>query len=132
MAVTDLKMHPNGKATVKTIHVPFTSATGQTDKVVRRIKPGYRFEVVEVQVDVDTVTATISANAKIGSTSVLASAITPVAATPTNGTMATSRSARRGSATSVLSLMYTSNGSGAVTNGAFLVTIRPYPLNGEV
>jgi hypothetical protein len=68
----------------------------------------------------------------IGSTSCLASAITPVAATPTAGTLSTTLANKQGSATAVLKAAYTSNGTGAATNGFVTVWIRPQHMNGEV
>lgn len=107
------------------------TANSQSDLEVDEVIPGYPFEVVAVEVHATAVTATISCDVKIGTTSVLASAITPVANTATAGSLSATRSARRGTSTSVLRLHYTSNGSGAATALKARVWIRPYPLNGE-
>jgi len=99
-----------------------TTAISQTAKKVDGVTPGYAFEVVSVEVNATTVAATISVDVQIGATSVLASPITPVAATPTEGTLGTSV---RGGAAAAISLLYTSNGTGAATNGFVTVWIRP-------
>lgn len=109
-----------------------TTATGQTAKVPDAVVPGYAFEIVKIEVNALTVTATISVDVQIGTTTALASVITPVAATPTGGTLATALAARRGSATEAINALYTSNGSGAATNAIVSVWIRPIPASGEV
>ena len=114
-----------------------TTATSQTAKVADSTVPGYALEIVRVEVNAITVTATISVDVQIGTpggsfATALASAITPVAATPTAGTLASTIGAKRGAATEAIALLYTSNGTGAATNGRVRVWIRPVPLNGEV
>lgn len=130
--ITDRKMDPGGKAAWKCIPLILgTSAVSQTSKQPDATIPGFVFEVMAVEANALTVTATISFDVLIGSTSCLSGAITPVAATPTAGTLSATRSARRGLATDTLKLQYTSNGSGAATNAVVRVWIRPRPLNGE-
>lgn len=109
-----------------------TTATSQTAKQTHSVVPGFAFEVVRVEAYALTVTATISVDVQIGGTTCLTGAITPVADTPTAGTLATSAAARRGTATEAIQLKYTSNGTGAATNGLVAVWVRPLPLNGEV
>lgn len=132
MAVTDQKIHPNAKVALVPITVGITTAISQTDTKAQSVIPGFKFEVVKVEVWASAVTATISAQVKIGTTSVLTGAVTPVAGTPTAGTLVSSRTSRRGSATDALNIEYTTNGSGAATNLRVTVWVRPYPLNGEV
>lgn len=130
--VGDKKMDPNGKASWKAIRLAIgTSAISQTAKVPDSVTPGFPFEIVAVEANALTVTATISFDVLIGSTSCLTGAITPVAATPTAGVLTTAKSTRRGTATDIIKAAYTSNGSGAATNGFLTVWIRPRPLNGE-
>lgn len=109
-----------------------TSAISQTAKKTDAITIGFPFEVVSVEAYALTVTATITVDVHIGTTSVLSAAVTPVADTPTAGTLSTTLASRRGTSTDILSLKYTSNGSGAATNGFVTVWVRPRPLNGEV
>lgn len=132
MAVTDAKIHPNNKSARQPIAVPIITALSQTDLKALSHVLGFKFEVVAVHVWATAVTATISVNVKIGTTSVLTGAITPVAGTEVVGTLAASRLTRRGSATDALNVEYTTNGSGAATNLRVTVWVRAYPLNGEV
>lgn len=103
-----------------------TTAVSQTGKAVDGVTPGYAFQVARVEVDALTVTATISIDVQIGTTSVLSAPITPVAATPTAGVLGTSV---LGGAASVLSALYTSNGTGALTNGYVTVWLKPQVSN---
>jgi hypothetical protein len=131
--IKDYKMDPSGKTSLKCINLELgTSATGQTAKKTDAVTPGFAFRVVKVEVYALTVTATIAADVHIGTTSVLASTITPVADTPTAGTLSTTDASLLGTSTGILSLKYTSNGSGAATNLRARVWIRAQPLNGEV
>jgi hypothetical protein len=133
MAVTDTKIHPNAKIALHLVTLSYgTTAISQTAKVPDSCIPGFNFEVVKVEANALTVTATITVDCLIGSTSCLTGAITPVAATPTAGTLTTAVTTRRGLSTDTLKAAYTSNGSGAMTNGVLRVWIRPRPLNGEV
>lgn len=133
MAVTDVKMHPASKVALECIRLALgTTATGQTSKQTDGVVPGYAFQIMRVEVNALTVTATISVDVLIASTSCLSSAITPVAATPTAGTLSTTLSNVRGTASEAINLQYTSNGTGAATNGYVSVWIRPIPLNSEV
>lgn len=109
-----------------------TTATGQTAKLADAVTPGFAFEIVKVEAWALTVTAAITVDVQIAGTSALAASITPVAATPTAGTISTTLANKRGSATEAIQLKYTSDGTGAATNGVVAVWIRPLPADGEV
>lgn len=133
MSVQDRNIHKDAYVARECIPLLLgTTAISQTDKETDSTVVGYPFEIERIEVNALTVTATISVNVLIGSTSALASVVTPVAATPTAGTLSTTLANIRGSATDELVLQYTSNGSGAATNGIVRVWVRPIPLNGEV
>lgn len=132
MAVTDAKMHPAGKTALKQISVPIITATSQAAVKALSMVPGYKFELVGVEVWATAITATISVDVKINGVSVLTGAITPVAGSRTAGVLVANRLNRRGSAAQALDVEYTTNGTGAGTNLRVLLTYRPYPLNGEV
>lgn len=133
MAVQDRNTHKDAYVARELVRIQIgTTATGQTAKVPDSVTPGYAFEVVKVEANALTVTATISYDVLIGSTSCLASAVTPVAATPTLATLSTTLASRQGSSTAIIKGAYTSNGSGATTNGIISVWIRPLGLAGDV
>lgn len=131
--VTDKKMDPGANAVKECLAFALgTTATGQTGKRTDAMTVGFPFKVVRVEAYALTVTAVISLDVQIGTTSVLASAITPVADTPTAGTLSTTNANLIGTSTSVISFKYTSDGAGAATNCFVNVWVRPEPLNGEV
>lgn len=131
--IKDYKLDPNGKVVLKCVDLHIgTTATSQTALLTDAATPGFPFKVVAVEAMSTAVTATISVDVQIGSTSVLNAAITPVANTPTAGVLSPTTANLIGSATGILKLKYTSNGTGAATNMRVRVWIRPEPLNGEV
>lgn len=133
MAITNVKIAKGATVAQKAVRLQLgTTATSQTAKKTDAVTIPYDFQVVKVEVNALTVTSTISVDAKIGSTSVLTGRVTPVAATPTAGTLSTTPANTKGASGAVLSVDYTSDGTGAATNAVVTVWIRPRPLNGEL
>ena len=133
MAVRDKDVDKNAALGRKLVLLTApATATGQTALEVDTTVPGFAFEIEKVEVHATAVTATISADVQIGSTSVLSAAVTPVANAPTAGTLSSTLANIRGSSTDELRLLYTSNGTGAATALKARVWIRPIPGNGEV
>jgi hypothetical protein len=133
MGVKDNHVLPSERLADKCLTMPIgTTATGQTALEVDELRPGFNFEIRKVEVHATGVTATASVNVLIGSTTALASAITPVAGDVVQGTLSTTMAARRGNSTDNIVVQYTTNGSGVITNGKARVWIRPFPMNGEV
>jgi hypothetical protein len=69
---------------------------------------------------------TVSGNAKIGSRT--SAPLVFTAATEVAGVLSTTKADVRGSATEVLTIEYTTDGSGVLTNGFVIVELRPRPL----
>lgn len=140
MAVTDIKMHPHGKATLKCLSFRDAVAINLTNVAVARFKPGFKFEVVAVRANARTVNAAavpevriVDAAANTGQ-NVLTASLTPAAvasASPAEGALQSSRVLNRGGATSEIVLHLTTGGTAPVNLGVE-IWIRPYPLNGEV
>lgn len=129
--IQDKAIEHDAGTPLKPITCSFVTAINQTAAVALGIIPGFRGEVVKVEVWASAVTATISTDVLVGTTSVLTGAVTPVAGAATAGTLATARSTRRFMPTDQLNFTYTTNGTGAATNLKVTAWIRPYPLNGE-
>ena len=133
MAVKDINILKGANFAKECIRLQVgTTATSQTATVADAIVLPYACEVVSVDVNALTVTATITVDVLIGATSVLASQVTPVAATPTAGTLSSTLANKRGAAGEILKAAYTSDGTGAATNGLVSIWIRPLPQDGEV
>lgn len=133
MAVKDRNISPSAFVARDCILLTApATATSQTGLEVDEMVPGFDFQVVRVEIHATAVTAIISADVKIGTTSVLSSAVTPVANAATEGTLSSTLANIRGSSTDAIRLHYTSDGSGAATALKARVWIRPQPLNGEI
>ena len=131
MAVTDRKVHPEARLAEKALVVSLVTATAQGDVKAFSLRPGYGFQVIGVQAYCRSEVGAVTADVKIGTTSVLSAAVAFVTATRVDGVLAASLAARRGTAAGELNVHFTSDGTGALTNGFVVVTIRPYPLNQE-
>lgn len=129
--ITDKAIEPNAAVALTPIVCGITTVNNASAVVALGTVPGFNGQVEKVEVWASAVTATISADVAIGSTSVLASAITPVAATVTAGTLSSTLTARRFTATDQLNIKYTTDGTGAATHLRVTVWVRPYPMNGE-
>ena len=133
MAVRTKDILPTDPIGRQVLRMPIgATATSQAALEVDEITPGFNFEIVSVQVHATAVTATASVNVLIGSTTALASSITPTAGNVVAGTLSTTMASRRGSSTDSIIVQYTTNGSGVITNGKVTVFVRPFPMNGEV
>lgn len=108
-----------------------TVAANQADVKVDSFKPGYAFEIVSVQEFGSAVTATATYDLKIGTTSALSGARTPVANTRGDATLSATAANKRGTAAQELNLHVTTNGTGAFSNLSVRVGIRPRGMRGE-
>lgn len=129
MAVKDRNVEKDANVALECITLELgTTATGQSALLTDAVVPGYDFLVTKVEAFATSVTAAITMDVLIGTVSVLASAITPVANTVVAGTLATAYTARQGTSTGEIRLRYTSDGTGAAVRGKVRVWIRPRPL----
>lgn len=100
-----------------------TIAVSQTALEVYEHVPGYHFEIVGFEVYAVSVTATVTFDLKIGTTSVLSAVLTPVAATAAKATIKTDGS-EYGDADDVITIQGTTNGTGDATAAQFQIWIR--------
>ena len=131
MAIATYKIADDNKVALEclTLHVG-TTASSKTDLECDEFTVGYPFEIVSVEVYCTAITADSTVDLLIGSTSVC-SDITPVAGTPTAGTLSTTLANIRGDSDDTLKLTYTTDADGAITNGRVRVWIKPQGLNGQ-
>ena len=87
-------------------------AISQTDILQDAHKPGFPFEIVRVEHFADGVTAAADYMVKIGTTNALAAVTVPVADTLAEATLHATLANRQGSATDVINLHATTDGSG--------------------
>ena len=132
--IGDLKVDPAAGFAKDTIIVPWVSAVSQTNASLAKLLPGYAFTVEKVESFCRTKAGTITFDVLVDS-AVVVNDGAPVADTRTEHSFESGYGtiyARRGSKTSTLTARFTSDGSGAVTNGFIAITIRPFPAGGEV
>lgn len=131
MSIKTYKISSDNKVALECIdlHVGATTVA-KTDQESDQVTVGYPFEVVSAEVYCTAITADSTVEVLIGSTSVTGD-ITPVAVTPTAGTVSSTLASKRGDATDVLKLTYTTDADGAITNGRVRVWVKPQGLNGQ-
>lgn len=131
MAVNDKNVSKAAKIAEKELVVSIVTAVSQSDVVAFSYVPGFPFEIVSVKNYARTEAGAVTADVKIGSTSALASAVAFATATATTASLSSTLASRRGSSTDAINVHYTSDGTGALTNGHVVVVFRPMPLNGD-
>jgi hypothetical protein len=99
------------------------------------------FQVDDVQVFCTATAATASVDVQIarsiaagvltGGATVLTGLITPVAGSIVGGVLVAPASRRAAALADVIAVLFTTNGTGTVTNALVTVTVRPFPLDNE-
>lgn len=130
MAIEDSNVNPTARSARKSLAVSITTAVSLAGVVVYSFKPGYRFRLTGASDFARTVTAAITFVIKVGGRIAVAS-VAPVAATETIRTLSTTLANLRGSATEAITIELTTDGSGAATNLAFNLEIRPLGMAGD-
>lgn len=134
MGIRDSQLQASSRTGDKCLTFPFiiASATSQTALKVRGATVPFPFLITRVEVFAKTVTAVLSVDVQIGTTTVLSAVITPVADTPTAGSLSTTRTSLTGASGDIVNVLYTTDGSGAFTGTDVKVWLRPQPATGEV
>lgn len=107
----------------KHIVVPVITAVGQSDKVAFAAVLGYAFRVVGVQIFCSAVTVVVSAVVKIDDTEVCTE--TDFVADTRTDCAVNAAAGKGGGKDAELSVEYTSDGDGALTNGFVVITVEP-------
>jgi hypothetical protein len=126
MAIRDQQIDKEAATAKKFLVIPIISAISQTGKVAFSMLIGFKFEVTRIRTFCSAKAGTVSGNAKIGSRT--SAPLVFTAATEVAGVLSTTKADVRGSATEVLTIEYTTDGSGVLTNGFVIVELRPRPL----
>lgn len=132
MGVTARKVLKDDPLGTKVLVIPIITAVSQSDVIAYAHQPGHPFEIVSVEGYCRTEAGAVSADVKIGTVTALNAVHAFVTATRALAVLATALASRRGSATDVINVHYTSDGTGALTNGFITVRYRPVPMNGDV
>lgn len=127
--VRRVRVDPNDPVGHRLLIIPLITAISQTGVVSFSITPGYAFQVVRVRSYNLVKAGAVSGNLKVGGRT--AAALTFTSATEVAQTLSTTLANLRGSATEALTLEYTTDGAGVLTNGFVHVVTRPFPMHGE-
>lgn len=123
-AITDKKVLRSAAVAIQRLVVPLVTATSQTDLVAFKYTPGYAFRIVRVRSYNAAKAGTLAGKVKIATREAVA-ALTFTAATEVAQTLSATDANKKGTAAEALSVEYTSDGSGALTNGYVVIEIRP-------
>lgn len=130
-AIKDKQVHNASKFALKHLVVSLVTAISQTDLVAFKTVPGYRFQIVGVRSWNAAKAGTITYKVKASTREAVAAGVF-TAATDVAATLSTTKANLRGTSTDAVSVEYTSDGSGALTNGFVIITLRVWPMNGDL
>lgn len=131
MLVTDEKIDKDAAVGREKITVPVETAVSLTDAEILEIVPGFAFEVVSIESYCRTKAGAVSAEVKVGGNAATATGVTFTAATRVANSLSATYANKRGSETDTLTVEITTDGTGALTNGSIVITIRPQNMRGD-
>jgi hypothetical protein len=134
--VTDTKIHKSAKVAEKELIVALVTAVSQTDAVAFEYTPGFDGQVVAVRTWNRTKAGTVTLNVRTGGAAyangrAVITSLAVASATEEAGVLSTTLANLRFSKTEKIRVAFTTDGTGALTNGFIVLVVRPRPLNGE-
>lgn len=129
MAVKTRNVLPADPLAKDKISVALIVAISQTGVVSWKYTPAYDFQITRVRTYCLTKAGAVSGNLKVGTRT--ACTLTLTAATEVSNTLSTTLANVQGSSTEAITVEYTTDGSGALTNGHVIIEVRPQHMNGE-
>lgn len=130
MKIRDQEVHPTAAFGRHRMAIALITAVSQAGVVAFSHTPGHKFQITKVSTYCLNVAATVSANLLVGVRT--AAALTWTAATESAATLSTTVANVRGSESEAITLQYTTNGSGVLTNGFVIVEYRFRPMAGDL
>ncbi len=129
MSVRDQHIAKAANSALKHLSVGITTAISLTSAVVFSFAPGYKFQIQRIRSFCRTKAGTVTAVVKVGTRT--AASITFTAATEVAQTLSSTLANLQGSASEAITIELTTDGSGALTNGALVISIRPQGMHGD-
>lgn len=126
----DQNVHKNAHFPKRNVTVALVTAISQTGVVAYKFTPGFAFQFVVVRTYCLLKAGTVTATIKVGGRT--AASLTFTSATEVTPTLSTTLANIRGSSTDAITIEYTTDGSGVLTNGFVNIVFRPRPLNGDL
>lgn len=111
--------------------VAIITATTQTGVVAFAYTPGYAFQITRVRSYNLNKAGAVSFKVLVDTREAVASGTFTDEAEVAQ-TLSTTLADLRGSSTDAITIEYTTDGSGVLTNGHVVLEFRPYPMRGEV
>lgn len=130
MSVRDRHIDKDAKSVIETICVRLVTAVSQTGVVAFKYTPGYPFEILKVSSYNRAKAGAVAGKVKVAAREAVATLAFTNAA-EVEQTLADAQASRRGGADEAVSIEYTSDGSGALTDGYVNIQIRPTGLRGD-
>lgn len=130
MKIRDQNVHPSANFAKEVIPVRLITAISQTSVVAESYTPGNKFQIVKVSSWCSAKAGTVTAVVKVGGR--VAASVTFTAGTENVPTLSTTLANLRGSATEAITVEYTTDGTGALTNGMINIVYRPRPMAGDL
>lgn len=122
--VTDRKVARSAAIASQRIVVPLVTAISQTGVVAFKYTPGYAFRVVRVRSYALAKAGAVAGKVKVATREAVA-ALSFTTATEVGQTLSATDANVLGTSAEALSVEYTSDGSGVLTNGVVVIEIRP-------
>jgi hypothetical protein len=129
MAVKDRNVAKDAVVASDKAVVAIITAISQAGVVAFKYTPGYAFQVTRVRTYNLAKAGAVSGNLKIGTRTAVA--LTFTSATEVAHVLSTTLANVQGSASEAITVEYTTDGSGVLTNGFVVIEFRPRPMNGE-
>lgn len=120
----DQNVHPTAAFAKKEIVVALPTAISQTGRVAFKYTPGYKFDVIRIRTSNAVKAGAVTGKVKVGTRT--ASDITFTSGAEVGQTLSSTEADLEGSASEALSVEYTSDGSGVLTNGQVVIEIRAH------
>ncbi len=111
------------------VAVTLVTAISQTGVVAYSFTPGFAFQIARIRTYCLLKAGVCTGNLKVGGRT--AAPLVFTSATELTAVLSTTLANLRGSATDAITIEYTTDGSGVLTNGAITFQFRPYPMRGE-
>jgi hypothetical protein len=120
---------PTDPMASETVSATLVTAISQTGVVAWSLTPGFAFQITRIRTYCLLKAGVCTGNVKIGTRT--AAPLVFTSATELAAVLSTTLANLRGSATEAITVEYTTDGSGVLTNGGVFISYRPYPMRGE-
>ena len=129
MKIRNQNVDPASQIGRRLLNASLVTAISQTGVVAYSFTPGHRFQITKVRTYCRVKAGTVTGVVKAGTRTVATLAFTT--ATELAATLSTTLANIRGSATEAITIEYTSDGTGVLTNGFVIIEFRPRPMAGD-